>query len=125
MHSLQTAVKVEARLGHAARTLRRVVIVGGHERSVRRLMQQGPSNGWIIESHTGDIGGRGIEELRAAIGRADIVVISTRINSHGSMFVAKDWARRLGRPAIILRGTGLKELEGAVAQIGSALQGCR
>jgi hypothetical protein len=50
--------------------------------------------GWKIERHSGVVKGRGTKELRAQAERADIVVITTRVNSHGSMFLAKNYARR-------------------------------
>jgi hypothetical protein len=112
------ARSIEARHETRPRRPLHLVIVGGHERAVRHLQESAGACGWTIESHTGDTAGRGIDEIRAAIGRSDIVVIHTRINSHGSMFAAKDWARRLQRPTIILRaGGGWKELATAVRRV--------
>jgi hypothetical protein len=57
---------------------------------------------------------RGTRELSAQIGRADIVVITARVNSHGGMFLSKDYARRIGRFITILRRAKFAELEDVI-----------
>jgi hypothetical protein len=52
------------------------------------------------------VGGRGADGLKAVIERADVVVILTEINSHGSMYLAKKTARQLGKRAVVLRKCG-------------------
>jgi hypothetical protein len=94
----------------------RIVLVGGHTRNARQLIQRGRTAGWRIERHTGEVRGRGSKELRAQIGRADVVVITTQVNSHGGMFQAKDFARRLGRFVAVIRRDSFTELEEAIAQ---------
>ena len=92
----------------------RIVLVGGHTRNVRHLVERGRMAGWRIERHSGVVKGRGTRELRAQVERADIVVITTRVNSHGSMFLAKDYARRFGRFISVIRREKFEELEDAV-----------
>jgi len=94
----------------------RIVVVGGHKRSMQRLVERGRIAGWKIERHSEEIKGRGVEDLRFQIGRSDIVVITARVNSHGSMFLAKEWARRLGRLIIIIRRENFEELEATIAR---------
>ena len=91
-----------------------IILIGGHTRNVRHLIERGRTAGWNIESHSGEVRGRGTKELRARIGRADILVITTRVNSHGGMFLAKDYARRLGRFITIIRRGKFAELEEAI-----------
>jgi len=92
----------------------RIVLIGGHTRNVQRLIERGRMAGWKIERHSGVVKGRGTRELRAQVERADIVVITTRVNSHGSMFLAKDYARRLGRFITVIRREKFAELEDAM-----------
>ena len=83
-------------------------------RNARHLIERGRTAGWKIERHSGDVGGRGTRELRSQIARADIVVITTQVNSHGGMFRAKDYARRLGRFTTVIRREKFAELENAI-----------
>ncbi len=83
-------------------------------RNVRHLIERGRMAGWKIERHSGEVGGRGTRELRSQIARADIVVITTRVNSHGGMFLAKDYARRFGRFTAVIRREKFAELENAI-----------
>jgi len=94
----------------------RIILIGGHTRNVRHLIERGQTAGWNIESHSGEVRGRGTKGLRAQIGRADIVVITTRVNSHGSMFLAKDYARRLDRFIAVIRREKVAELEDAIVR---------
>jgi hypothetical protein len=92
----------------------KIVLIGGHTRNVRHLVERGRMAGWKMEQHSGVVKGRGTRELRAQVERADIVVITTRVNSHGGMFLAKDYARRFGRFVSIIRREKFAELENAV-----------
>jgi hypothetical protein len=114
MHVTQSKTKNTAKILESHRKPLRIVLIGGHTRNARHLIQRGRTVGWKIERHSGEVGGRGTKELRAQIGRADIVVITTQVNSHGSMFLAKDYARRLGRFTTIIRREKFAELEDAI-----------
>jgi hypothetical protein len=94
----------------------RITLIGGHTRNALQLIRRGRMAGWNIERHSGEVGGRGSKELRAQIGLADLVVITTQVNSHGGMFQAKDYARRLGRFVAIIRRDRFAEIENAVIQ---------
>jgi hypothetical protein len=83
-----------------------IVLIGGIERREADLLRLAQRAGHQLECHTGHVGGRGAEGLKAMIERADAVIILTEINSHGSMYLAKRIARQLGRDAIVLRKCG-------------------
>jgi len=92
----------------------RVVLIGGHERTSKHLVERGETAGWKVETHPGAVGGRGAKVLRSQIGRADIVFVITQLNSHGSMFLAKDCARRLGREMVVIRREKFSDIEDAI-----------
>ena len=94
----------------------RIALVGGHERTVRHLIERGKTVGWTIEQHSGEMKGRGPKSLESQIARADIVVITTKVNSHGGMFRAKHYARRFGRFTTIIRHENFSEIENAIIQ---------
>jgi hypothetical protein len=89
----------------------KITLVGGLIRRENELAQMARRAGHELEWHSGDVGGRGAEGLRAAVERADLVVILTEINSHGSMYLAKKVARQLGRETLVLRKCGPAKFE--------------
>ena len=116
MYAVQTETKSTGNIPESFGRQLRIILIGGHTRNVRHLIERGRTAGWNIESHSGEVRGRGTKELRAQIGRADIVVITTRVNSHGGMFLAKDYARRLGRFITVIRRVKFAELEDAIVR---------
>ena len=93
---------------------RHVLVVGGLERLERDFELVGEELGMAVETHTGDVRGRGSRELESKVGRADLVVVLTSLVSHGGMLLAKKHARAAGKPLRIVRG-------GAVAAIRALL----
>jgi len=89
----------------------RIAWVGGVEKSERVLESIAHDAGCEMEFHGGHVGGRGEEKLRAAIARADLVLIVTDVNSHGAVGVAKREAARLGREVIVTRRFGPARLK--------------
>jgi hypothetical protein len=87
-----------------------IAVVGGVERNESELALLARRAGHRLEYHGGHVGGRGAEGLRAAIERADVVVLQTVINSHGSMYLAKKLARQLGRKLVVVRTCGPSRL---------------
>jgi hypothetical protein len=116
MHATQSETKGARIIRELCRKPLRIVLIGGHMRNARHLIERGRTAGWRIERHSGEVGGRGTKELRSQIARADIVVITTQVNSHGGMFRAKDYARRLGRFTAVIRREKFAELENAIAR---------
>jgi hypothetical protein len=92
MYAVQTETKSTGNKPELFRRQLRIILIGGHARNVRHLIDRGRTAGWNIESHSGEVRGRGTKELRAQIGWADIVVITTRVNSHGGIFLARGYA---------------------------------
>jgi hypothetical protein len=93
---------------------RRLAVIGGHERGASLLADTALAAGYELELHPGNVHGRGADELRRVIARADLVVILTEINSHGGVFVAKSAARQLGKPTLIMRRLGPARLRGLI-----------
>jgi hypothetical protein len=88
-----------------------IAIVGGIEHREAQLEQVARRAGHRLEYHGGHIGGRGAGGLRAVIERADLVVLQTVVNSHGSMYLAKKVARQLGKTLVVVRTCGPARLE--------------
>ena len=108
-----------------------IALVGGIERNEAELAQIARRAGHTLEYHGGHIGGRGADGLRAVIERADLVVLQTLVNSHGSMYLTKKVARQLGKGLVIVRTFGpaklealLCELEEGVKPLASPSVGC-
>jgi hypothetical protein len=116
MQSTQSGTQTIGRMQESCRKPLRIALIGGHMRNARHLAERGRTAGWKIERHSGYVGGRGSKELRSQIARADIVVITTQVNSHGSMFLAKEYAHRLGIFTAIIRREKFAELEDAIIQ---------
>ncbi|HKQ69390.1 MAG TPA: DUF2325 domain-containing protein [Polyangiaceae bacterium] len=100
-----------------------IAIVGGLLRRGAEFTKIAESAGHSIEWHSGDVGGRGAEGLKAVVERADFVLILTEINSHGGMYVAKRAARQVGREALVLRKCGPARFQGLVEQWARAAPG--
>jgi len=116
MHATQSDTTRIGRMQELRMKPLRIALIGGHMRNARHLVERGRTAGWKIERHSGNMGGRGTKELRSQIARADIVIITTQVNSHGSMFLAKEYARRLGRFTAVIRREKFAELENAIIQ---------
>lgn len=97
----------------------KIALIGGLSRSERELVSVARRAGHELECHDGRVGGRGISELRAAVERADLVVIITGLTSHGSMYAAKRLARLLGREAIVVRKFGSARLQILLGEVSS------
>jgi hypothetical protein len=83
-----------------------IAIVGGVEHREEQLASVAQRAGHRLEYHGGHVGGRGADGLRAVIERADVVILQTSVNSHGSMYLAKKVARQLGRKFVVVRTCG-------------------
>ena len=88
-----------------------IAVVGGVEHQTTVLERIARRAGHRLEYHGGHVGGRGAEMLRAIIERADLVVLQTTVNSHGSMYLAKQLARQLGKKFVVVRTCGPARLE--------------
>lgn len=84
----------------------RIAWIGGLERNEGQIVSIAAEAGHQLEFHPGHVGGRGSNEIRSAIERADFVVILTDVNSHGAVLLAKKIARQLGRGTLVARRCG-------------------
>jgi hypothetical protein len=84
----------------------RIAFVGGLHRNENQMVEIAERAGHALDFHPGVVGGRGAGELRAAIERADFVVIVTDVNSHGAVQLAKKLCQKLGRGSLVVRRCG-------------------
>ena len=89
----------------------RITWIGGLDRNEQQLMKIAAQAGHRLELHHGDVGGRGSNEMRAAIARADLVIILTDVNSHGGVLLAKKVCRQLGRATMVTRRCGTSRFQ--------------
>ena|SRR5689334_13185047 len=89
----------------------RIGWVGGLTRNDAIYERMAATAGHTIEFHNGRVGGRGADDLRRLIERADFVVILTEINSHGGVTQAKRLAQKLGRGTMVIRACGVARFE--------------
>ena len=94
----------------------RLLIVGGVERTEGRLEEAAADLGHDLEFHGGHVEGRGAEGLRAAVDRADLVIVITDVNSHGAVHVARDQARRAGKAWVAVRRCGPSRLRAVISE---------
>jgi hypothetical protein len=97
----------------------KIALVGGLVRREGELAKLAAGAGHQLEWHCGDVGGRGAESLKAVIERSDVVVLLTEINSHGSMYLAKRVAQKLGREALVLRKCGPAKFQALLEQLAA------
>ncbi len=89
----------------------KIAWIGGLDRNERALEEIAATAGHRLFFHCGDVRGRGAEELRGLVKRADVVVVVTSVNSHGGVLFAKKFARQAGRPVVITRSGSSSTLE--------------
>src|SRR3954469_15042293 len=89
----------------------RIAWIGGLDRNQAQLERIAEDAGHDLEFHTGDTGGRGASEMRAAIERADLVIVLIDVNSHGGVLLAKRLCQKLGRGALVLRRCGFSRFQ--------------
>lgn len=84
--------------------------IGGLSRSVESYAAIAAQLGHAIEFHDGAVGGRGADDLRRVIARAEVVVVLTDVNSHGAVSIARRCAREEGKRTLLLRRCGAARL---------------
>ena len=80
-----------------------IALIGGVERNERALAKIAHEHGHALEFHGGHTQGRGIDTLRTAVGRADLVLVTTDVNSHNAVQVARKQARERGIECVVMR----------------------
>ena len=85
----------------------RIAMIGGLDRNERLLRDLAAERGHQLEFHGGHMRGRGADELRALVERAELVILTPDVNSHGAVQLGKRAAREAGRDFVVLRTCGV------------------
>ncbi|WP_373048681.1 DUF2325 domain-containing protein [Vulgatibacter sp.] len=85
----------------------RIAMIGGLDRNERLFEQLAATYGHELEFHGGHMSGRGAGELRSLVERAELVVLTPDVNSHGAVQLGKKAARESERPFVVLRTCGV------------------
>lgn len=85
------------------RNIMNITILGGLDRNAPHLERFAKARGHRIQHHNGRMTGPSSSGLKAAVSRADLLVIVTDVNSHAAVTVAKDHARRRAIPMVMVR----------------------
>ena len=88
----------------------RIAVIGGRYKNEGQLSRIAEARGYELEFEEGHTAGRGMEGVRKAVSRSELVVIVTDINSHGAVHTAKKAARQLDRPTLIIQNFGAARL---------------
>ena len=96
----------------------RIGIIGGVDRSFPALQTIAEERGHALEAHTGVMSsGAAAASLRALIGRVELVVVVTDVNSHNGVRAARREARNRGRPLRIVRRMGTAQLTALLQEL--------
>jgi hypothetical protein len=80
-----------------------IALIGGVERNENALAKLARDRGHTLDFHGGHTRGRGIDELHRVVERADLVLITTDVNSHNAVQVARKLARKQGIECVMMR----------------------
>lgn len=83
-----------------------IAMIGGMDRAEQDFITIAARSGHVAELHKGHMNGRGAETLKAAITRADMVILVTDLNSHGAVQLARKLCQRAGKSPLIVRKCG-------------------
>lgn len=97
----------------------RVALVGGVERSERAFVDAAAALGHRLDFHGGHLSGRGVDDLRRIVSRADVVIVATGVNSHGAAQLARKAARERGVTCVVVTSCNVTRLR----EILSGLEG--
>ncbi len=101
----------------------RIGIVGGIDRSAPALQGIAAAQGHALELHNGVMSsGAAASGLRALIGRVELVVVVTDVNSHNGVRAARREARSRGRPVRIVRRMGTAQLAALLRELAPGVR---
>ncbi|MFN7133974.1 MAG: DUF2325 domain-containing protein [Myxococcales bacterium] len=83
-----------------------IAMIGGLDRNERLFERLAAEHGHTLELHDGKLAGRGGDALRSLVTRAQLVVLTPDVNSHGAVQLGKRVAREYGVPFVVLRTCG-------------------
>jgi hypothetical protein len=98
----------------------RIAWIGGLDRNEGQLQTLASRAGHSLEFHSGHTGGNGATHLRAALSRADFVLIITDVNSHGAVLLAKKICRQAGQPYLVVRRCGRSRFQQLLEELTQA-----
>jgi hypothetical protein len=81
----------------------RIAVIGGRYKNEGQLSRIARDAGYELEYQEGHTRGHGMEGVRVAVARSNLVVIVTDVNSHGAVQAAKKAARQFDRPTLIIQ----------------------
>lgn len=81
------------------------------DRSAPQVRRLAAEAGVDVDLHTGVTAGRGSPELESLVKRCDLVVVVTALNSHAGVRLARQLARRYGRPVVLENHFGISRFE--------------
>jgi hypothetical protein len=99
----------------------RIGIVGGLCRAESELSREARRAGHEIEFHDGQLRGPSAGALESLIGRADVVVVVTDVNSHAAMHRTKELLRKSGRDAVFLRKASKSRLRQLLDELAAGI----
>ena len=99
----------------------RIGIVGGLSRAETDLSRVAQRAGHEVEFHDGQLRGPSAGALESLIGRSDVVVVVTDVNSHAAMHRTKDILRKNHREAVFVRKASKSRLQQLIDQITAGL----
>lgn len=95
----------------------RIGIVGGVERNETSYRQVAERAGHEVDFHSGHVGGRGSAGLVELVGRVDLLIVLTDVNSHGAVTLARRTARRRGVRVALHRRFSPARLAAGIAEL--------
>jgi hypothetical protein len=99
----------------------RIGIVGGVDRNAGALQDIAEAQGHQLELHTGVLASAAAAStLRALVGRSELVVVVTDVNSHNGVRTARREARRRQRALKLVRRMGVTQFTALLAGLGAA-----
>lgn len=101
----------------------RIGIVGGLCRAESDLSRVAHKAGHEVEFHDGQLRGPSAGALESLIGRSDVVVLVTEVNSHAAVLKAKDILRRSGRRAVFLHKASKSRILQLLDELSQGLSG--
>ncbi|MCU0655155.1 MAG: DUF2325 domain-containing protein [Polyangiaceae bacterium] len=102
----------------------RIGIVGGLCRAESDLSRVARKAGHEVEFHDGQLRGPSAGALESLIGRSDVVVVVTEVNSHAAMLKTKELLRKNGREAVFLRKASKSRLSQLLEELTAGLIPC-
>jgi hypothetical protein len=97
----------------------RIGIIGGVDRSGNLLQEVAEARGHQLELHTGVmVSATSASSLRALIGRSELVVVVTDVNSHNAVRAARREAKLRKRPLRIVRRMGSAQFAALLRGLG-------